>query len=139
MLRHRWIPAAATALLIAMSSTVSAHAQTPTTVYTTSNAATGNQVLAFTRRPSGNLEAAGTFATGGLGTGGSLGNQSGIVLDPSDRWLFVVNAGDGTVSSFQITETGLTLVDTEPSGGVSAHQPDGFPKLALRAQRGESR
>lgn len=86
-------------------------------VYTMSNAVAGNQVLVFNRRPNGNLDAAGTFATGGTGTGGSLGNQSAVVLDPSDRWLFAANAGSGSISSFRVLNGGLQLVDTEPSGG----------------------
>ena len=89
------------------------------TVYTMSNATTGNAVLAFLRRLDGTLGLLGAFPTGGLGTGGSLGNQSGIVLDPNDRWLFVVNAGDGTISSFRVLELGLELVDTIASEGVS--------------------
>jgi 6-phosphogluconolactonase (cycloisomerase 2 family) len=86
-------------------------------VYTMSNAVSGNEVLVFHRRPKGNLEAAGAFATGGNGTGGGLENQSAVVLDPSDRWLFVVNAGSGSISSFRVLENSLKLVDTEPSGG----------------------
>lgn len=86
-------------------------------VYTMSNAVAGNHVLVFNRRANGNLDAAGTFATGGTGTGGSLGNQSAVVLDPSDRWLFAANAGSGSISSFRVLNGGLQLVDTEPSGG----------------------
>lgn len=86
-------------------------------VYTMSNQVAGNEVLVFHRRPNGNLESAGAFATGGNGTGGGLGNQGAVVLDPSDRWLFVVNAGSSSVSSFAVLEDGLQLVDTEPSGG----------------------
>ena len=86
-------------------------------VYTMSNQIAGNEVLVFHRQLNGNLEAAGAFATGGNGTGGGLGNQSAIVLDPSDRWLFVVNAGSGSISSFRVLEDGLQFVDTAPSGG----------------------
>jgi 6-phosphogluconolactonase len=86
-------------------------------VYTMSNAPAGNEVLVFTRKPNGNLDPAGSFPTGGTGTGGGLGNQGGLVLDPSDRWLFVVNAGSGSLSSFRLLEEGLQLVETVPSGG----------------------
>src|SRR5262245_20627505 len=117
MVKRIWIAAASTVLASILSVTVVAPVGAVSTVYTMSNAATGNEILAFTLGPEGNLQPAGTFATGGLGTGGGLGNQGGIVLDPSDKWLFVVNAGSSTISSFQVTETGLTLVDTKPSGG----------------------
>ena len=86
-------------------------------VYTMSNSEAGNEVLVFNRGNNGNLKPAGTFATNGLGTGGSLGNQGGMVLDPSRRWLFVVNAGNSTISSFRVLEEGVELVDHVPSGG----------------------
>src|ERR1700741_678300 len=86
-------------------------------VYTMSNAPTGNEVLVFARKPNGKLAPAGAFPTGGSGTGGGIGNQGGLVLDPSDRWLFVVNAGSGSIASFHVLEDGLQLVETVPSGG----------------------
>ena len=88
-------------------------------VYTMSNSPSGNQILVFERGIRGNLRQVGSFPTGGIGTGGPLGNQGGIVLDPSFRWLFVINAGDGTISSFRVLKEGLQLVDTQPSGGFS--------------------
>ena len=86
-------------------------------VYTMSNAAEGNSVLAFDRDLVGKLTPAGEFDTGGLGTGAGLGNQGGVIIDPANRWLFVVNAGSDDISVFAIDEHGLTLVDREPSGG----------------------
>ena len=86
-------------------------------VYTMSNAAEGNSVLAFDRDLVGKLTPAGEFNTGGLGTGAGLGNQGGVIIDPANRWLFVVNAGSDDISVFAIDEDGLTLVDREPSGG----------------------
>ena len=86
-------------------------------VYTMSNAAEGNSVLVFDRDLVGKLTPAGEFDTGGLGTGAGLGNQGGVIIDPANRWLFVVNAGSHDVSVFAVDEDGLTLVDREPSGG----------------------
>ena len=86
-------------------------------VYTMSNAAEGNSVLVFDRDLVGKLTPAGEFDTGGLGTGAGLGNQGGVIIDPANRWLFVVNAGSDDISVFAIDEDGLTLVDREPSGG----------------------
>jgi 6-phosphogluconolactonase (cycloisomerase 2 family) len=86
-------------------------------VYTMSNAAHGNSVLVFKRRINGRLEPAGVFATGGLGTGGGLGNQSAVVLDQSDRWLFVVNAGSHELSVFEVHAAGLQHLETLASGG----------------------
>ena len=86
-------------------------------VYTMSNAAEGNSVLVFDRDLVGNLTPAGEFGTGGLGTGTGLGNQGGVIIDPSNRWLFVVNAGSDEISVLAIDEDGLMLVDQEDSGG----------------------
>jgi 6-phosphogluconolactonase len=86
-------------------------------VYTMSNAPQGNSVLVFNRRINGRLEPAGVFATGGLGTGGGLGNQSAVVLDQSDRWLFVVNAGSHEISIFEVHAEGLQHIETMASGG----------------------
>ena len=86
-------------------------------VYTMSNAAEGNAVLVFDRNLVGKLTPAGEFDTGGLGTGTGLGNQGAVIIDPANRWLFVVNADSDDVSVFAVEEDGLTLVDREESGG----------------------
>jgi 6-phosphogluconolactonase (cycloisomerase 2 family) len=115
--RHPRLPALGAILALTLPLLFAGEAEPATAVYTMSNAPAGNEVLVFAVRPSGKLEPAGAVATGGLGTGGSLGNQGGLVLDPGERWLFAVNAGDGTISSFEVTQGGLALVDTESSGG----------------------
>jgi 6-phosphogluconolactonase (cycloisomerase 2 family) len=38
-------------------------------------------------------------------------------VTPNGRWLFAVNAGSNSVSSFAVRRDGLELVDTEASGG----------------------
>ena len=86
-------------------------------VYTMSNATNGNSVLVFKRRINGRLEPTGVFATGGLGTGGGLGNQSAVVLDQGDRWLFIVNAGSHEISVFEVHAEGLQHIETRDSGG----------------------
>lgn len=86
-------------------------------VYTMSNAAEGNTILVFDRDLFGKLTPASEFDTGGLGTGAGLGNQGALILDPSNRWLFVVNAGSNDISVFAVDESGLTQVEQVPSGG----------------------
>jgi len=54
-------------------------------VYTMTNSAEGNEVLVFSRSADGSLTPAGAFATGGFGTGGGLGNQSGVILGSAIR------------------------------------------------------
>ena len=96
-------------------------------VYTQSNDAAGNSILAFDRSADGALAPAGSYATGGLGTGAGLGSQGAVVLD--DDLLLAVNAGSDQVSVFRVGERGLRLADVEPSGGdqpISVTVQDGL-------------
>jgi 6-phosphogluconolactonase len=86
-------------------------------VFTMTNAASGNAILIFTRDPQQGLVGAGSVATSGNGTGAGLGNQGGVILGEHDRWLYAVNAGSDSVSTFRVRKGGLTLVDTVASGG----------------------
>src|SRR5262249_1634378 len=86
-------------------------------VYVATNAAAGNSVVVFSRSASGALTLAGSFATGGSGTGTGLGNQGGLILSRDGEWLFVVNAGSDDVSVFQVRPDGLKLTDKVASGG----------------------
>lgn len=111
----RWIFVLLQALLLP----ISAMAQQGSigALYTMSNAAEGNSVLVFDRDNRGKLTPAGEFPTGGLGTGTGLGNQGAVILDPANRWLFVVNPGSNDISVFSVEEKGLSLVDLKPSNG----------------------
>jgi 6-phosphogluconolactonase (cycloisomerase 2 family) len=87
-------------------------------VYTATNSPAGNEVLVFPRAADGSLGAPRAFATGGLGTGGGLGNQGAVVLSHDQRRLFVVNAGSNTVSVFAVRPpNGLELLDRVHSRG----------------------
>jgi 6-phosphogluconolactonase len=87
-------------------------------VYTMTNSAEGNEVLVFSRSADGSLTPAGAIATNGLGTGGGLGNQGGVILTPNKRLLFVVNAGSDTISAFHVKDNNLEFIDAFDSGGV---------------------
>jgi 6-phosphogluconolactonase len=106
----------------ALRSDSSAH----TYVYTETDQAGANSVLAF-RAAGGGLTSIGSFATGGDGTGAALGSQGALTLADGGRVLLAVNAGSNTVSYFRILSNGdLRLVDAVPSGGadpvsVTAH------------------
>jgi len=69
-------------------------------VYTSTNQVSGNAVAVFDRGADGALTAAGQYPTGGLGTGGGLGNQGALAVSNGGRFLFVVNAGSDDVSAF---------------------------------------
>jgi 6-phosphogluconolactonase len=86
-------------------------------LFTTDNATAGNHVLAYNRAADGTLSFLGEFATGGIGTGGGLGNQGALILSRSGRWLFACNAGSDEISVFQVTPQGLQLTDKVGSGG----------------------
>jgi 6-phosphogluconolactonase (cycloisomerase 2 family) len=90
-------------------------------VFTETNAAAGNAVVAFARAGDGSLTYAGTFSTGGNGTGGTtdpLASQYSLVLDGEEaQLLFVVNAGSNSISTFRVKGAQLTLLATTPSGG----------------------
>jgi 6-phosphogluconolactonase len=90
-------------------------------VFVTTNGVSGNAVKAFSRSADGSLSPLGTFATGGLGVGGTgdpLTSQAAAALSPDHKLLFVVNAGSNDVSVFRIKNDGLKLVERESSGGV---------------------
>lgn len=113
----------ATAVLSSMILTglAPAHAVDPgSAVYTMSNRTEGNSILLFNRNPrTGRLTPEPLFfPTGGNGTGGSLGNQNAVVIDESDRWLYAVNAGSGSISAFRIELERLAPIQTIGSGGV---------------------
>jgi 6-phosphogluconolactonase (cycloisomerase 2 family) len=86
-------------------------------VLTMSNGAKANKVLAWARGPDGSLVFAGKVATGGKGTGRSLGNQGGLTLSADGNWLYVVNPGSDSVSVFKVDGTTMTRTDVEPSRG----------------------
>lgn len=81
-----------------------------------------NSVVAFMRDNMGTLSCPKVYRTGGNGTGlqqvDPLGSQGSIALSSDGRFLFVVNAGSDSISSFYVCEWGLILVSVVPSGGV---------------------
>ncbi len=87
-------------------------------VYTLTNEARANAVVAFSRSSSGSLLHPRRFATGGSGTGSGLGSQGAIALSRNGNWLFAVNAGSNDVSVFSVRGTELRLVHRSPSGGT---------------------
>jgi 6-phosphogluconolactonase (cycloisomerase 2 family) len=87
-------------------------------VYVSTNSTTANEVLVFPRAGDGTLGAPRAFATGGVGTGGGLGNQGAVVLDHANHRLFVANAGSNQVSVFAVIPGGLELLDRAASGGT---------------------
>lgn len=95
-------------------------------VYTMSNSPAGNAVMVFSRAADGALSFHDHFPTGGMGTGGGLVNQAGLVLAGDDDLLIAVNAGSDEISVFRVDGDDLILRSIVPSGGdlpvsVTAH------------------
>ncbi len=86
-------------------------------VYLMSNADGPNEVLVFSRSTDGSLTAEKPVPTGGLGTGGGLGNQSAVVLSSDGRWLLVANPGSDDVTVFRVRNGELERTDVQASGG----------------------
>ncbi len=90
----------------------------PGAVYLMNNATEGNAVIVFDRSADGHLTPAGSYATGGTGTGGGLGNQGSVILTKDKRHLYVVNAGSDDISAFRVTRAGPQLLGPSvPAGG----------------------
>src|SRR5262245_30908458 len=71
-------------------------------VYSMSNAATGNTLLAFKRERDGTLHPNGSYPTGGNGTGSALGSGHSIAVSDDGREVAVVNPGSNSITAFRV-------------------------------------
>lgn len=86
-------------------------------LYTASNQITGNAVVGYRVEADGNLTKlpGSPYATGGLGTGGDIFNQGGVVASANGRTLFVLNPASNSISVFLIGRDGrLTMAQGSP-------------------------
>lgn len=88
-------------------------------VFTSTNAVAGNEVLVFGADADGGLALRQRIATQGSGTGGGLGSQDALRLSGCGRWLFVVNAGSHSISTFRVGARALRLMSVANSGGLA--------------------
>ncbi|MEO6838305.1 MAG: beta-propeller fold lactonase family protein [Ginsengibacter sp.] len=87
-------------------------------LYTESNEAGINNIMAYQIKYDGSLQWSSNTASGGVGAGAPLGSQGALVLSNDNRWLFAVNSGSNSVSSFRVNKDGsLTLMSTANSRG----------------------
>ena len=113
------VGALAALLTILAVAPAAAAGSTAGAVYTLSNAAGGNAVIAYSRASDGSLAPLGTFPTGGLGSGGGLGSQGAVTLSADGQWLLAVDPGRNDVTSFAVgADHRLTVADRIWSGGV---------------------
>lgn len=89
----------------------------PRAVYVQTNEAGDNRLVAFARAIDGSLSSLGSFPTGGAGDGAAhLTSQGSVVITGDGEHVLVTNAGSGDISLFSVSDAGLTLVDTVPTG-----------------------
>src|SRR4051812_39304382 len=117
MKRLLLLVAASALAVFATAAAAGAGSDTTGAVYTLTNSTAGNAVAVFDRAPDGSLTPAGTYATGGLGTGAGLGSAGSIVVSADGRYVLAVNAASDTVSAFAADRDGLELLNTVASGG----------------------
>jgi 6-phosphogluconolactonase len=94
------------------------HGQPSGVLFTSTNEAEGNRVLAFVTAPDGSLNAPTAFATQGVGSGDSLASQGALTLSEDHRVLLVVNAGSNDITSFKVDGASLSFADRVSSGGT---------------------
>ncbi len=90
------------------------------TIFAMTNAADKNEVIAFHGNSRGDFSEGEHYATHGRGTGGitdPLSSQGSLTLSTDHSFLFVANAGSGTISVFRVLRSSLIFVDQVPSGG----------------------
>jgi 6-phosphogluconolactonase len=87
-------------------------------VYMMTNAADENQLAVFARDAKGLLEFPVFYNTGGTGAGGGLGSQGSIALNAAGDTLYLVNAGDNTISVFDLSKKQPDLIQMISSGGT---------------------
>jgi 6-phosphogluconolactonase len=89
-------------------------------VFVMTNAAGGNEIVAYKRNADGSLSESHTFSTGGRGSGGNtdpLGSQGSLTLTQDHLFLLAVNAGSGEISVFRVHGAWLKLVGKVSCGG----------------------
>jgi 6-phosphogluconolactonase len=107
-------------LLPARSKAQPSHDGTIGAMFAMTNAANGNEIIAYKRNAEGWLEEGKSYPTGGRGSGGTtdpLASQGSLTLSQDHSLLFAVNAGSGDISVFRVHGATLSLLDKVPCGG----------------------
>lgn len=111
-----------------------ARAQGGGAVFGMTNSLLGNSVTAFRRSADGRLERAGSFPTGGTGSGVLENNATALILgqgnqqSPTDlgggsRFLFAANAGSSSITVFERDGELLRRVEVERSTAGNINHP----------------
>ena len=90
-------------------------------VYAMTNDAVDNKILVYSRNSNGLLTFQRSVSTNGRGSGGiidPLESQGSVVLSQDSSFLFVANAGSGTITTFRAVSSGLAFIGEAASGGA---------------------
>ena len=91
-------------------------------IFALTNATTGNAVVAYHRAADGSLEPAGTYPTGGLGTGAGLGSQNAVIVTQvafsyDGDTVIVAERATNMISTFAVEDDQLDGPFFTPSAG----------------------
>jgi 6-phosphogluconolactonase len=114
---RRTLPLSALAALLLLPAMASAQTTPVGAVFAMTNAAAGNEVLAFDRDAQGALTLANTFPTNGMGTGLALDSHGSLVISKDGLHLVAANAGSDEITLFGVSGATLTVQDKVSSGG----------------------
>ncbi|MFC4808137.1 lactonase family protein [Paenibacillus sp. GCM10023250] len=124
----------------------------PSLVYIMTNSNDMNHVVAFHRDLNGLLTFMASYPTYGKGTGTKevstatpndgidpLHSEGSLTLSRDGRFLFAVNAGSHSISSFMVTSNGhLIFADLKPSGGAQPNSIGVFRNLLYVSNVGDA-
>jgi hypothetical protein len=86
-------------------------------LFMSTNGVSGNEIQVYDRPNDGPAGLLLSVPTGGVGTGAGLASQGAVALSEDGRYLFVVNAGSNTLTTFELGNEGLALRSTVATGG----------------------
>jgi 6-phosphogluconolactonase len=98
-------------------------------LFMSTNGVSGNEVQVYDRLDEGPVGLLFSVPTAGVGTGSGLASQGAVTLSGDGRYLFVVNAGSNTLTTFWVGKEGLELRSTVATGGptpTSVTENDGL-------------
>jgi 6-phosphogluconolactonase (cycloisomerase 2 family) len=99
-------------------------ATSPGAVYTQDNDPAGNAVQMFERAADGTLSSGRSFPTGGVGLATLGGRQGAVELSDDEHYVYAVNAGSNTVTTFRVAADGLENLGSVASGGTTPTSVD---------------
>jgi 6-phosphogluconolactonase len=105
-------------VLTGAASAAAGHENAVGAAYSISNAASGNELVVYSRSSDGSLTPAGSVSAAGLGTGGGLASQGAVAVTDDGRTVLAVNPGSNSVAAFAVTSNGPQLLNTAPSSGI---------------------